>query len=77
MDRLIHHSAHAKAEKDSLFHPTVYAPTGLCCGVGFGGARFSIVEGGFELAEERDVVLGVALWWMIEELRNLRTQVFE
>ena len=67
---------HAEAEKDSLFHPAVYAPASGCGGVRVGSARRAIVERGFELAEERGVAFAITLQRMIEELRDLGAQIF-
>ena len=77
MNGLIDDAAHAESEQDSLFHPTVYAPTGFDCGVWFSGTNFSIVERGLELLEKRDVAFDVALGRTIKKLRDLRAQIFE
>ena len=68
--------AHAEAEEDAFFYPGFGAPAARGAGVGSGGADFSAIQRLFELRKEHEVLFAISRRRMIEEIFNLRMQLF-
>src|SRR5580700_6975314 len=71
VDRHVDDSAHAKTQQDSLFYPSVHAPSGFRGTVWFGRANLTRVQRLLEALEKIKMFVAVCFWFIVEETFDL------